>query len=414
VGLIPRLKSTIEELPPCVGRSLARLPYGWRPGFGKVYRERIAEISMVAEMAVEQKREFALKRVRSIVEYAFARVPFYQDLYQKEGLDPRDIQCFEDIQRIPVVTKTILNAWNLERRSSAAPGRYLVNTGGSSGSTLAMYIMPNSIGHEWAHMHRIWAKLGYRQSDLKFAFGGRDVGSAPLQYDSLRHHFWVNIYRPNAEIAQAMKAVLRKHIVPYVHGYPCAIYDFACYCESEDSELVAMLKQQLRGGMFGSEFPAPIYRDKIESVLGVETVSWYGQTERVVLAWEEREKFAYSPFLSYGFAETGQDGTTGKTKLFATSYYNTASPFIRYDTGDEVSPITQNDGILEEFRVEAGREGDYVIDRNRKKISLTGLVFGRHHEMFDHARFVQVAQDQPGHVTIYVSIDRDRLSQVTV
>jgi phenylacetate-CoA ligase len=85
--------------------------------------------------------------------------------------------------------------------------------------------------------------------------------------------------------------------------------------------------------------------------------------------------------------------------LIASTYYNSASRFIRYDTGDDIVPL-QDGRILGAFRMAAGRTADFVIDRNGQRISLTALIFGRHHEAFGVAEFVQVRQTEQGRVTI--------------
>ncbi|GAG31226.1 unnamed protein product, partial [marine sediment metagenome] len=78
------------------------------------------------------------------------------------------------------------------------------------------------------------------------------------------------------------------------------------------------------------------------------------------------------------------------------------SPFIRYDTGDTIEPIREEGGILEKFIISSGREGEYIFDNNMKKIPLTGLIFGRHHKLFDIASFIQVSQVEPGKATILI------------
>jgi phenylacetate-CoA ligase len=239
--------------------------------------------------------------------------------------------------------------------------------------------------------------------------GGANMGDETVRYDALRHTFQINIYQPYEQIAQSVKKVLAKTAVPYIHGYPSTIYDFACFCRDHDSQLHEALRNCLRGVMLSSEYPAPLYRSVIEEVFDIKTVSWYGHTERAVLAGELTEPFVYEPFLSYGYAELLANTEKETHRLISTSYHNLASPLIRYDTTDEVAPIVLNDGILESFRVEAGREGDYVIDASGKNISLTGLIFGRHHTMFNHARFIQVAQDQPGTLIVYISADVEQL-----
>ena len=95
--------------------------------------------------------------------------------------------------------------------------------------------------------------------------------------------------------------------------------------------------------------------------------------------------------MTYGLAEV-EDG-----HLLGTSYHNFDMPLIRYDTGDLVEEV---DGG---FKIKEGRNGDFIEDKNGKKIPLTALIFGRHHKAFDVADYVQIAQTEPGKATLVVS-----------
>ncbi len=403
MDVISLIKSMVERIPFPVGKAISRVPYAMRPGIGAIYRQRSVELENFGNFSSEKKSNYIFHRMKSIVEHAYRNIDFYREYYSQQGFTPDQLVGFDDLAKIPVVNKNILKECSLEKRSLNLKGRYLVNTGGSSGNPLSFYILPSSIGHEWAHMHHIWSKLGYRPYDLKLCFGGRDLKNTAVRYDALRHHFAINIYYPNVEIACSLKPILQSCDIRYLHGYPSALYDFACYCENNDPELADLLSQKLKGAFLGSEFPSPVYRNKIESVFNIPTVSWYGHTERAVLAWELDNPYIYVPFQTYGFAEAKHDDVLGITKLVATSYYNTASPLIRYDTGDEIEVVSSTAAILESFSIAGGREGDYVVDLAGKKISLTGLVFGRHHRIFERAKFVQVYQSKPGFVTIFVT-----------
>lgn len=56
--------------------------------------------------------------------------------------------------------------------------------------------------------------------------------------------------------------------------------------------------------------------------------------------------------------------------------------------------------------MKGGRSGEFVIDREGKKINLTGLIFGRHHELFNEAKYIQVKQITNGVIEIhYVAED---------
>lgn len=408
MGLTPLVKSIIEKFPYSVGACIARVPYSMRPGIGSIYRKRKAELVEVNEQSADATANFIFVRMKAIVTHAFQNIHFYRQYYQQYGFDPSQLASFKDLDKIPTITKKQLQDCPLGLRSFPQKGRYLVNTGGSSGSPLNFYVLPSAMGNEWAHMHHIWAKLGYGQHELKLSFGGRDVKNDPVYYDALRHSFAVNIYRPNHDIADALKKILRYRNIRYLHGYPSALYDFACYCESQEPELTAWLRTKLKGAFLGSEFPTQVYRNKIETVFNIPTLSFYGHTERAVLATERDEPFVYNPFQSYGFAEAVLDPERQTMKLMGTTYYNIASPLIRYDTGDEIEAVEKCGNILTSFRIAGGREGDYVTDVNGKKISLTGLVFGRHHQIFDRAKFIQVSQEEPGQMTFYVTPNGQR------
>ncbi|MDD4515969.1 hypothetical protein [Massilibacteroides sp.] len=393
------LKNNLKNIPPSIGQKINILPYEYRPGIGKIYKTRKQEIRQLELANKEEKQDFVFKRVKSLVDFSYKHIPFYRTYYDTNSFHPDDLMSFGDIQKIPIITKSILNQSKLEQRSYKRKGRYIVNTGGSSGTPFGFYIEPDSIGHEWAHMHTIWEKLGYKTSDFKLGFGGRSDVNNFVDYDVVRNTFAIDIYASYSEICKRLKQILKKYHVNYLHGYPSSIYDFAIYCETFDQELTSILKEQLKGAFLGSEYPHKYYRDKIETVFDIKTISWYGHTERAVLAYEKERPFNYSPFLSYGFSEAILN-EENEYNLVSTSYYNYASPLIRYNTEDIIEdPIVQN-GILDSFLILKGRNGEFVVDKDNKSINLTGLIFGRHHEIFNYANFVQVKQIRKGVIEI--------------
>ena len=404
------IKNKFDRLPPNLGKILACIPFQYRPGIGRIYKNRKREIAEFEDMPIGDKKSFIFSRIYKLIEFSLSNVPFYKEYYAKNGFQLSDLKSYKDLYKIPIINKSILQEYSIEKRTSAIPDKYLVNTGGSSGKPLSFFIQPDSMGHEWAHMHTVWSKLGYRPCDLKLAFGGRSDVKDFLQYDSVRHHFSVDIYAEFILIAKKLKTILKKNKIYFLHGYPSAIYEFAVNCESFDRELLEMLNKNLKGIFLGSEYPIPLYRDKIEEVFEVGSVSWYGHTERAVLAYEKFEKFEYWPFQTYGFAEAVQDGN-GQFNLIGTSYYNYASPLIRYNTEDEIEP-TFDDRLLTNFTINEGRKGEFILDRNRKRISLTGLIFGRHHKIFEYCSFIQLKQETPGEALVLIT-PNNRTDEVT-
>ncbi|KKB08888.1 hypothetical protein [Devosia chinhatensis] len=397
MSFVGYVKSNLTRLPMPVGQAVSLVPFAFRPGIATIYRLRKKQIAELSAQGVAQRKKAIFERVKAIASYAYANVPFYSELYRAGGVDPARFSTFDDLADLPIINKAMLQSVPLEHRSSSKPGRYIVNTGGSSGSTLEFYIEPSSVAHEWAHMHTIWARLGFRQTDLRIVFAGRSDVRNLVMYDSARHQFNVDIYAGWQAVADNLVPIFQRFRAPYLHGYPSSIFDFVQWLEDNNHPLLGLMRGKVRGMLLGSEFPAPQARSATERLLGCSSISWYGHTERALLAYETA-KGIYEPFQSYGFAEAVQIDT--HSKLICTGFYNQASPFIRYDTGDLVEG-RHDEGLLRSFEIREGRSGEFIIDAHGNKVFLTALIFGRHHKCFDYCSHIQLKQEHPGQVTVF-------------
>ena len=393
------------SLPVWLGQAIAAVPYELRPGLGSMYRKSTNLIREFEEMDLQSKKAWIFGRMKDLVLYAEENVPFYADHYRKNGFDSASLQGFDDIQRIPPINKSLLLKYELKDRSNLDKPGYLVNTGGTTGTTLDLYIHPDHMGNEWAHMHHIWGQRGFHPRDLKLMLTGRSEFKDGLHYDFLRHSLSISVYAEIDQLAHQLTDVVKRFQPRFIHGYPSALYEFALSCKDKYPELLTLLNRSLTAGFLGSEYPIKLYRETAEDLLGISTISWYGHTERCILAYEGSEPLLYNPFQSYGYTEV-MEGETGDPTLIGTSYYNLTSPLIRYDTEDRVMEYKSESELLAGFRVEEGRKGEFILDANGKKITLTGLIFGRHHELFNYCSHIQIYQKEPGFASVlYVPLE---------
>ncbi len=238
---------------------------------------------------------------------------------------------------------------------------------------------------------------------------GRSNLTSKLLYDPIRHHYLIDIYSNHEDHYDEIYSLFLSRSILFFHGYPSAIYEFVLFLQKHH-QLLNLVKQNLKAVIFSSEYPNPVIRNHIETVLGVRTYAFYGHTERCILA-GEKSKNTYTPLQTYGFTEAVK--SDNGYKLIGTSYYNTASPLIRYDTGDLIDKIKTTNSILTTFEISKGRESEYIIDKKNNKISLTGLIFGRHHDLFNYVNYIQIYQKQPGEAIVYCVLKKKTKREIS-
>ncbi|WP_133126224.1 CoF synthetase [Vibrio breoganii] len=353
-------------------------------------------------MSDSEKEAFHYIRLKNVLEFAYNNVDFYKYFYDKNNYSPSSFKCLKDFSKVPIVTKSDLKLFEINNRSHIERRVFKVNTGGTSGEPLSFYLDKHAFAREWAYMHYIWSTIGYSYLDLKLTFRGKNNKGKPLRYNVIHNEYIVDAYVSLQSIVDSVRKLAHRKDIKYLHGFPSSIYEFCKYLKRNEIDASRLFNGKLKGVLLGSEYPNPIYRRLIEEVLSVETISWYGHSEMAILAYERKEKFAYSPLQTYGFTESVKIDSV-QSSLVGTSYYNLNSPFIRYDTGDLVKEEKYSNGILDSFEISAGRVGDVIYDRKSNPISLTALIFGRHHRAFDTVDHVQIRQSVYGEAVLCIT-----------
>lgn len=392
-------KQFLEKIPPSVGTKVNFIPFSLR--LGNSYTQYLNDVYMNSDIFDVIGEEYINRKFETIIAHFSSKNKFYEQFLSNSNFDRFGDFMFEDIKKIPIINKSILKNVPVEVRSCKDFGLGIYNTGGTSGSPLSFYVEKNFYAREWAHMHFIWKRVGYHPSKTKVTIRGKKLNNL-LIYNFNQNEFLVDSYH-YFEKSDYIKLLntFKKYNVEFIHGYPSAIYNFLKEAAVKAPFLVDFLRANIRGILFGSEFPAPHYRDFIENLITLNTVSWYGHTEGIILAAELYQKFEYVPFVSYGYAEAVK--INNSYHLIGTCFDNLATPFIRYDTEDIICPNFGRDNILHSFEIKEGRIGEFIVDKMNHNISLTSLIFGRHHNLFNLVDFIQVKQPAPGSIIIFYS-----------
>jgi phenylacetate-CoA ligase len=406
-------KNFWESLPGSLKNGLAPLVSLVPPGalLGRRFRTALDFARQADRWPAERARQYQLDELRRICELA-ARTPFYARAFKQAHFDPRDLRSPEDLRHLPTIDKHTINsnhdAMLTAPRSSA--GVDCVATSGTSGQPLRFCVPADRSATEYGYLVATWERAGYQLGMPMAVLRGKGVEADRTglhhQYDPiLRQHTYSSYHTSEADL----RAYVR-HIATlgpcFLHAYPSSAAMLAHFLHRAEMALPA----NLLGILAGSEAVLPEERQHVTQVLDCPYFSWYGHTEKLVLAAECEHSSDYHVWPTYGYfelldeqgrpVELGQRG-----EIVGTGFINHVLPFIRYRTGDFAR--YKADRCLA-----CGREQVVLTDVEGRRYdgglrALDGsiislLVISLREEPFGLIRDYQFRQSQPGKAVLCV------------
>jgi phenylacetate-CoA ligase len=128
----------------------------------------------VRSMDAEQLAQLQLRKLLHLVSRAYEEVPFYRSLYRGCGFQPEDLKTLDDLQRLPVVTKTQLRQAGLANivaeRFDHRRGLSL-HTGGTTGEPFRVVVAPREFRTRGLVDFRCLLAMGFRPKDQLVVVG---------------------------------------------------------------------------------------------------------------------------------------------------------------------------------------------------------------------------------------------------
>ena len=310
-----------------------------RRGLAKEWR-LMTRLDMASE---QQLREVQNQRLQALIQHCYANVPYYTKLFNSLGLTPADIQCREDLQKLPVLTKQMVRDNYDDLISLDAHKRHYQkgSTGGSTGMPLKFMKDIPTWNMQWAASFRSWGWSGFEVGERLMTLGGnslvkkRKLFTAKDIFDVV---IMRNLKRSSADVSdEAMQAhydAMMKYKPKALRGYGSSIVILARYIEKNNLP-ICPIKLVITTG----EILMPEYRETMERVFKCRVLDEYGcgdggldahecmyhdgmhiAEERCILEIADKE------------GNVLPDGEIGH--VLATDLGNYVFPFIRYQVGD--------------------------------------------------------------------------------
>ncbi len=398
-----------EALPEVV-----KMPIGWIPFryvAGRSYRETIARGSDIDRATRAELRAYQETALKEILDFATDQVPAYRSLRSVvDRLPP-----FEALRAFPLLTKQVLQA-DMSRflpRDFEKIPHYEGTTGGTTGNQLKFFLDNNSQAIETAFMHRQWARVGYTTARRRATFRGVHFPNLSngkyWQYNPIYNELQFSPFHMNDHTLGRYWERLQQYRPAYLQGYPSAIVLLASYLRRRG---LAGQYKGIKAALLGSEALHPGDREEIEGVFDTRVYSWYGHSERLVLAGECEHTSAYHHLPDYGILEIlddeGQEVAPGERgEIIGTGLNNRSLPLIRYCTGDSARRLESECVCGRAFdrfdQVEGRWKREYVIGRNGSRISPAAL--NMHGSFFDNVHRYQYYQQEAGRMELRVMVN---------
>ncbi len=275
----------------------------------------------------EQLRQVQEEQLRKLLVHAYHNVPLYRALYDEIGFRPEHFRSLDDLDKIPILQKQRLKAARPEEvvaRGVDPRHCTTVDTSGSTGTPLRIYLGPRDQRWQRAVAWRILFEHGFRWTDrtleIRMALGPGFF----VQRFGIASKEWVSILDPPESWARRL-AETRPQVVVAGAGTLHALAEAIVVLGFEPS--------QPRLVVSDSETLAPVTRRLVHRVLGTDPVDVFGLVELSNFAWEcELRRGFHVSADSHIVEVAAPPGEPGP--IIATALGMWTMPIIRYHTGD--------------------------------------------------------------------------------
>jgi phenylacetate-CoA ligase len=277
-----------------------------------------------------------LRRLKSLLRYAYQSVPFYRELFQSRGLVPDDIRSVDDLRLLPAVDRDRLRAAGNDRISTRIdPSRCRIQrSSGSSGKPWPVWRTPVEDRLRRAVELRSMVTAGIRRSDRIVTLGPvTESRITTLGHFGMYPTSIISTLLPPAEQTR-----LLREMQPSVFWvYPTALRALL--------RQVGTLSSIIRPRMVvtSAEPLDELLRDELLSDRPVELRNFYGSVEvgRISFDCPAGEGLHINTDCSILQFDEEEQATGVGRPVIVTNLNSRASPYIRYRLGDYCQLIEQ-------------------------------------------------------------------------
>lgn len=296
----------------------------------------------------EELKVLQSERLKQILRYVYARMPFYREKIDNSNIKLDDIEDISDISALPFTKKQEL-AENYPLKMLAVPLEEIVRVHGTSGTTGKSIFSPytkRDIELWTSVMSRCLWWAGVRENDVVQIAYGYGLFTGGLGFHQAAERIGATVIPTSSGNTSRQLQIMQDFGTTVL----CCTPSYAIYLGEVGREMdVNFSKLPLRVGIFGAEPWSEEMREEIEETLHIDALNIYGLCEIIgpgvasECLYKEgmhiNEDVFYPEIINPATGEPLPLGETGE--LVLTTLTKEAMPLIRYRTGDICSIIPE-------------------------------------------------------------------------
>ncbi|MFX0198611.1 MAG: phenylacetate--CoA ligase family protein [Candidatus Hodarchaeota archaeon] len=326
----------------------------------EIYRRKdtlrhFRELEKTQWLSVVEVKKIQWKKLKSILEYAYAKVPFYQRVFKTLNITPKDITTSEDFRKLPVLYKEDIRNNISHIVSSNYKTRDLIpnSTGGSTGVNLNFFNDRRNSGRVDAIVLRNerWAGLEIGDKNAKLWGSPFDISLQSNLENRIHNKLFRTLFLSSYNLSGQDMFLYARKLLQYkpkvIVGYPSPLYHFAKFLQENGIKGI-----NPKSIISSAEVLYDYQKELIESVFQCKVFNRYGCNEFSTIAQECSQHLGMHINAEHVYVEClkrdGEPVAPGEIgELAITDLDNYGMPFIRYKIGDI--------GVLSDRKCNCGR-----------------------------------------------------------
>lgn len=330
-------------------------------------------------------------RLIEVVNHAISNVPYYRNKYK--GLVINSIEEF--YAKISFIDKDeVMAHWD----EFIADGTDLTQvnistTGGTSGKAMKIVQPRSRYIWELAFMHSIWRTCGWNY-DTRAVIRNHHLNGRGYIINPLTKEIIFDAFDSSDDYYKYIFKTIRRYRVSYIHAYPSSAYLFCQKALSMDFDL-----SSIKAFICGSEGITEV-QDAFFRKHNIKICTWYGHSEKLILAGMDKEKGVFIPEDHYGYTEIIDHDDTGYGELVGSTFFNSIFPLIRYKTDDWAYYHEDSKGKFQIEKIIGRRNKSIIYKNDGTYTSLTAL--NLHGVFYEHVDGMQYIQEKKGFLKVLI------------